>query len=185
MNTDFKLMSDYEPSGGSLNNITHEPAWYVHDGTYWTALGKDFAHGNGVVTSGGRQNVEQFAIRRWVSDYTGLINVSGHIAKLDPNATSNGVRGFIQVNGGPGLLDQYVSGSDTTGFSYSFDTYVTAGSTVDIWLDPWQANDHGDSTTFTTTIAAVPEAGTVVTFGVLGILGAMGLYRRRGPSGRR
>ena len=97
---DFVLMPQYK-SNGSVSYYSNGPAWYASDGQVWTSLWANGSTGNGLITSYGRQSTDQFAIRRWVSDFTGTINISGNLAKLDtdPNPSSNGIVGYVTVDG--------------------------------------------------------------------------------------
>jgi hypothetical protein len=172
--TDFQLMTEFR-------SIYEGPAWLVEDGTYWTSLWASGGHPNGLVTSGGRTSVEHFAIRRWVSDFSGSATISGVLAKLNTTG-GNGIAGRIWLNG-VHIYGQFISGTDGVGVDYSIDVDVSTGDTVDFMIDAWMARDSFDSTTFTATIvgesAPIPEPSTLVTFtGLLG-MGLIGYWRKR------
>jgi hypothetical protein len=176
--TDFRLMSQYRQNH-QLSAFASGPAWEVQDGVYFTELWANGGHGNGTTTSGGRRQEQQFAVRRWVSDYVGNVDIAVHLAKIDGNPTSNGVAGRVIIEGNQVRWD-YVSGTDLTGITYTLSATVHVGDRIDLMLDPWAANDWGDSSIFTAQITATPEPSTVVLLGI----GAVSLlaYWWSGPS---
>jgi len=179
--TDFQLMTQFL-SSHSLSAFGTGSAWYVEDGTYFTSLWASGGHPNGLATSGGRSTVEHFAIRRWVSDFAGPVTISGFLSKLD-TAGENGIAGRIVVDG-VFEYGQFIAGTDGVGVTYSVNSDVAVGSTVDFFIDAWMANDLSDSTTFTATIvgdpgATVPEPSTLAMFLGLGGMGLIAAYRRR------
>jgi len=101
------------------------------------------------------------AVRRWTSDVSGLVRISGQLAKLDNgsgNAGSDGVVGSVYVNT-TSKYTKTLASSDTTGVKYSFYAQVNVGDTINFLLDP-RANHYCDATKFTATIANA-EATTV------------------------
>lgn len=135
-----------------------DPGWYAAlGGVYWTMMDASTMHPNGVVTTGGRQPVEQWAVRRWVSEEAGEIEVKGHFAKLSVDGESNGVAAYVFVDGVM-TWAWYLEGWDDTGIDYDKVLTVGAGSTVDFVLDPWQADDRSDRSTFAGQVWSVPPA---------------------------
>lgn len=133
-----------------------DPGWYAAlGGVYWTMMDASTMHPNGVVTTGGRQPVEQWAVRRWVSDVEGDVEITGHFAKLSVDGNSNGVAGYVFVDG---AMDWawYLEGWDNGGVDLDKVLSVHVGSTVDFVLDPWNADDRSDRSTFTAQIWSVP-----------------------------
>ncbi|GDX82041.1 hypothetical protein LBMAG42_38520 [Deltaproteobacteria bacterium] len=146
----FALMPSYVEGGT-------DPGWYAQlGGVYWTMMDASTMHPNGVTTTGGRQPVEQWAVRRWVSDVEGSIDVSGHFAKLSVDGESNGVGGYIFVDGVMSWA-WYLEGWDSAGVDFGKTFEVHAGSTVDFMLDPWEADDRSDRSTLTAQIWSVVQ----------------------------
>jgi hypothetical protein len=171
--TDFMLMSTFAGSH-SLQAFATAPAWVVDDrvGGVWTMLWANGGHPNGILTSGGRQSVEHFAVRRWVSTYTGLVIISGTLAKLDTSSGSNGTafrlrKNSVNIANGGSVID-------STGLNYSVQTNVVAGDNLDLFLDSWAADDLGDSSKLTMRVEAVPEPASIFVLagGLSMILGA-------------
>jgi hypothetical protein len=125
-------------------------AWDI-SGNYWTGLTANGGHPNGVITSGGRLQVEHWAIRRWVSPIAGGIIVTGLLAKFN-TAGGDGIVGDILVDGTVAFTRQ-IGGTDGVGVRYSFQSAVGIGSVVDFIITPGSAaNDQIDGTRFTGTI---------------------------------
>lgn len=157
--TEAQLMTEY---------VEDHQKWYVQQGMFWTMIGKNAAHGNGVVTSGGRSAVEQMAIRRWTSDYTGMARISGEVSKINFSG-GNGVEVFLRINGVT-EHSAWIAGSDFIGTTFTIDRPLHAGDAVEWWLDSYQGNDLFDLTYYTGTVAAVPEPSAVIALAV-GIVG--------------
>ncbi len=135
-------------------------AWFTQYGTYWTFISGNGGHPNGVITGGERTPVEQWAVRRWVSEIDGEIQIYGNLAKADLGG--NGVVGHIFVDGVE-VWSQSLAGTDGTGFNYQITTKVNRNSVVDFAIDPKDANDGGDSTSFTARINALNQTPTNLT----------------------
>lgn len=147
---DFELMTEFgwSPTGDR---------WYVQEGEggFWTSIGQVHMHPNGEITTGGRQPVEHWAVRRWVSEANGVVNITGHLADYSPdNGSDDGIVGHIIIDGNT-VFAQIVYAGDTTGVDFSLDTTVTTGSLVDFCVAP-RANDGTDTTTFTVVIGYYP-----------------------------
>jgi hypothetical protein len=126
-------------------------AWQVEAGAYWTGIGSMTAHGNG--TNGNTTiPIEQWAVRRWVSEANGTIQIEGHLAKTGMGG--NGVIGRIFVDGVE-IWSQSIDGYDSTGINYQIETVVNLNSIVDFALDPRESNDYYDTTIFTAQIKGI------------------------------
>jgi autotransporter-associated beta strand protein len=142
------------------NNADFEPltwnggAW-VLDG-YYTALDAPGGHPNGD-GNGGRYPYPQYqhAVRRWVSEVSGTVTLSGSFYDRDGGG-GDGVRGYAIVDGVYYGIADIGNGGST---SYSITVPVSVGSLVDLAIDP-KAHDAWDWTGFTTTITT-PLSGQV------------------------
>ena len=134
---DFKLMTNYTSS-----------TWYVLDGTYWTRLWDSGGHPNGVTTSGGRKKVNQWAVRRWVSNVTGLIYLYGTVLDNNPN-NGNGVICHV-IADSTEVANYNIDNGGGTNIAVTIS--VSLGSLVDFAIDPKDGNDLNDSTDFYVTI---------------------------------
>ena len=170
----FTPMTQFLPSIFGPGN-----AWYADQNNYWTALTDVGAHPNGMVTSGGRLPVEEWADRRWVSTVDGPVTLTGNIAKINTNPGGNGVEGHIFVDGVE-VYSQFVSATDSTGFNYTINATIHVGSAIDFALDPFASNDLADSSRFTAvvTTTAVPEPSSLTLLG-MGMLSLVGYGWRR------
>jgi hypothetical protein len=123
--------------------------WHVQAGTYWTRITQEGGHPNGITTTTGRMPVDQWAVRRWLSTVAGTITIRGEVANLDNSA--NGVAARVVVDGAT-LWNQVVAGVAPPGSPYSVQAVVSAGSTVDFVIDPYQSHDSQDTFRFTAII---------------------------------
>src|SRR5438128_156612 len=80
----------------------HGARWWEDPDTFFTSIWADGAHPEGAM-SGGRTNIEQWAVRRWVSLIEGGIAISGHLSKAITASGAqdggDGIRGRIIVDG--------------------------------------------------------------------------------------
>lgn len=155
-------------SSAFIQMPNYDGSWYIQSGAggYWTILYPTGAHPNGISTSGSRQTIDHWAVRRWASETIGQITISGHLAKS--GSGGNGIVGRILVDGVT-LYSQYIGATDTTGVNYSIVATVSLTSKIDFVLDPYQSNDGADSTTFTAQIYGemIPEPSTCVLLGLM------------------
>ncbi|MGK7902570.1 MAG: excalibur calcium-binding domain-containing protein [Hormoscilla sp.] len=152
---DFKEMPEFDFDGFDVNSGNR---WSVEPGAYWTVLSAEGAHPNSVTTSGGRKTEDQWAVRRWVSPFSGSISITGHLAKIDGRADGprDGVIGSIIVDGKT-IWSKQIAAGDTTGIDYSLIAEgIKVGSTIDLAIAPG-ANDFNDMSTFTAQISRVDE----------------------------
>jgi hypothetical protein len=147
----IQLMTEFVPDG---NPITGD-IWYVSEGSYWTSL---YATGGSPNSdtgqSGGRIPIDQWAVRRWLSEVDGQITISGNIYDIVAQ-TGDGILARILVDGTE-IYSYDLAASDTVGTNYSVTAMVNLGSTVDFVIDP-KVTGHSDAAAFTSTISVVPE----------------------------
>lgn len=175
--TDFKLFPQFVPTHG-LNAFASGSAWIISEssGSFrYTRLWANGGHGNGIVTTQPPSSpVEHFAVRRWVSNFTGTVKITVTHAKLDSSSTSNGTAFRVRRNSAD-LFSSGGSYNSTAAYTKFGIHTLAAGDAVDLFLDSWQANDLGDSTRLEMRIEVVPEPLTILTLG----FGAAFLARRR------
>jgi hypothetical protein len=111
---------------------------------------------------------EQWAIRRWISDYTGFVTISGNLRKTDISG-GDGTRNGIYLNGRTALV-QHLLFNDAVGTNYSINVPVTTGDTVDFITTP-KTNGVADRTRF---VATIQEIHDVLADGVAGYSGVQG-----------
>ncbi len=154
--TDFQPMNQYltTPSG-DFGPSLHVPCWRVQDGAYWTALWDTGGHPNGTNGNHGHLPIEHWSIRRWVSEVTGQIDVSGLVGCSDGFGCNVAAR--VYVDRSPVFAITPSPGQGPQPFSFS--TVVSAGSAVDFIIDA-NGSDVNDMTYLTMTIT--PEPGSLV-----------------------
>jgi hypothetical protein len=144
---------------------------------YWTALDALGGHPNGTTTSGGRDPVEQWAVRRWISGVAGVVNISGNIADRAGGA-GNGIIGHVFV-GNTEVFSATINDGDSVGTNYSVNATVSVGMPIDFAIDPRASNDLVDTTRFTAQLTPVPEPSSLMTaLGACGLLGGGWLWRK-------
>ncbi len=126
-----------------------DPGWYAATGgVFWTMIDAESMHPNGETTTQGRTPREQWAVRRWVSDVEGTVQLTGQFAKISVDGDSNGVAAYVFVDGEMRWA-WFLEGWDNTGVAWEKAVDVRAGSTVDFVLDAWQSDDRSDRSLFT------------------------------------
>jgi hypothetical protein len=107
---------------------------------------------------GGSAGSTAWPVRRWISNVSGEITISGRLAKADWDC-GEGVKGYIIVDGTE-VWSQFVDYFDAVGVWYTVTVQVNEGSTVDFAIDPG-FNNWCDHTVFTATISREPLPGDV------------------------
>ncbi|MHC4745007.1 MAG: PEP-CTERM sorting domain-containing protein [Planctomycetota bacterium] len=165
--------SDFELSPNLVTN--DEGQWWMPQagaGGYFTRVGQYYMHPNGLITSGGRQSIEHWAVRRWISEVSGEITISGNLSDRD-GGYGDGIIGYILADGVK-IFEQRIYDSDYDGVDYMVTASVNTGSIVDFAVAPGpNSSDIRDMTRFTAVIT--PEPGTLLFFGV----GGVAVLRRR------
>lgn len=137
----------------NFSNATWTPDQFV-----WTEIGPTLVHPNGLNGNTGREAVEQWVVRRWVSDTEGLISITGSIARFQSNTNGNGVIARIFVDDNE-VWTLIVSNEATTPIDMALTTQVSVGSTVDFVVDPRDRDDGADATHFSVQLQCAPTAG--------------------------
>lgn len=142
----------------------------------WTAFTDVGAHADAPVSGG----AFRWAVRRWVSEVSGPVDISGRIAKINP-AAGDGITARILVDGSE-IHAVSVHASDTVGVSYRLTPTLAIGSKLDFVLDAdgpgAGVNDFADYSRFTAVVQVpVPEPGEWAM--LLAGLGMMGVMAKR------
>jgi hypothetical protein len=153
--TDFQLLRHFgsDPinrlSGHS--EFTTGMLWNLQDGLYYTSLWAGGGHPNGTMKLGTYAQVEQWAVRRWVSTTQGPVTISGHAGKVMPwgEKWGGGVQALIVVDG----TTLFHTDIDDGGTDYSIDATIQIGSRVDFLIGP---NPSVGVIDFTATLRAAP-----------------------------
>jgi len=130
---DFQAFTWY----GVDTNHSDEPAWQFNTTDQpWTLLSAGKAHPNGSDQwSGGSTNVH-WAVRRWVSEVSGLVDIYWYLSKADVggNPWSNGVTARLFHNGAT-VASRTIAWNDTSLGSQWMPLVVQAGDYIDFALD--------------------------------------------------
>lgn len=167
----FKLLPHYD-GVGVQDRVTLGWSLQLGPGGYWTTTHQWGGHPNGTNGNIGRLPVEQWAVRRWVSEVSGEITISGSMRP---------------INGAHMLTHVIIDGSEVfqhevpnAEFNYEFAANVSIGSTVDFVISPDNHNDVNGDTRFTAVISstAIPEPSSLIVWLLIGLT-FVGIGRRR------
>jgi len=155
--TDFQLLKHF--GSDPINHISGRPEfttgklWILLDGKYYTSLWAEGGHPNGTMRLGTYAQVEQWAVRRWVSTVNGSITISGHAGKVMPwgENWTGGCQAQIVVDG----KTMFSSFMDNRRADYSITVTVAIGSPVDFLIGP---GPSVGVTNFTATIRTTPTS---------------------------
>lgn len=153
--TDFQLFPHFGTD--PINRLSGRPEfttgklWNLEDGKYYTSLWAEGGHPNGTMKLRAHAQVEQWAVRRWVSTVSGSITISGHVGKVMPWGANwkGGCEALIVVDG----KTMFSAPMDDRGEDYSITVTVGIGSRVDFLIGP---GPSVGVTKFTVTIRATP-----------------------------
>jgi hypothetical protein len=152
---DFQLLKNF--GSDPINRISGRTEfavgklWNLQDGVYYTSLWAEGGHPHGTLHLGDYAQVEQWAVRRWVSTIDGRVTISGHAGKVMPwgENWAGGVRTLIQVDGDTLFRADIEDG----GSDYSVEATLRVGSLVDFLIGP---NPSVGVIEFTGTIRSAP-----------------------------
>jgi len=130
--------------------------WRRSATAYYTAITPMGQVPNGAITSGGRTPEENWAVRRWISDSTSIVRISGQVWDRS-TGSGDGVEARIIV-GALTVYQHIVNEGETTPFNFSFEACIGDGTAIDFAIAP-RANDFADDTGFTATITSVLQSG--------------------------
>jgi hypothetical protein len=142
-NEDFELFPQFDGSEWYIQRDWQGSPWY------WTALWDRGGHPNGIITSGGSEPKEHWAVRRWISGITGPTTITGRLSKIQTVA-GDGITGCILIDGQV-VWSQHVAYNDALGVNYRIVVDVNVGSLVDFAIAP-NTSDWADGSEFTAVI---------------------------------
>jgi len=128
--------------------IVQPDGWYVDPTRFGTSIGPEQMRPNGMLTDPGREPVEQWAVRRWISDAAGSLGVDVQAERSDPNG--NGALVRVEIGGRIYWEQVLVPGSSTTSFRSS--ASITTGTAIDFIIDPYASDDAADDTRVVATL---------------------------------
>jgi hypothetical protein len=167
----------FSPVDFQQMTVFQSDTWYVDPGRFYTQLWGDGGHPSGT-TDGGLTPVEQWAVRRYISEVSGQITLSGNIAD-ENGGGGNGIIGHIFV-GSNEIYSATIQNGDGTGVNYSLAVNVTVGTAIDFAIDPRASNDLFDSTRFTAVVSStVPEPSPAVLGGLMALISLAGVWSNR------
>lgn len=135
---DFQLLKNF--GSDSKNGISaHEKfttgqLWYLEDGKSYTSLWATGGHANSPRQLGDYVAAEQWAVRRWVSDTSGIVTITGHIGKVMPFGANWGgeCKASIIVDG----ETVFSSVMDEQGLDYAVVVKIHEKSVIDFLIAP-------------------------------------------------
>ncbi|MFN3192854.1 MAG: hypothetical protein ACE361_20255 [Aureliella sp.] len=119
-------------SGHSAFNLGE--VWLLEDGRFYTSLWAKGGHPNSSQKLGGYEAAEQWPVRRWVSDTSGVVTISGNAGKVMPwGANWGGACRAIIVVDGKTVLSTVM---DEQGIDYSVAVKIRRKSIIDFLIAP-------------------------------------------------
>src|SRR4029077_993163 len=112
--------------------------------------------------NGADSGTEEWATRRWTSNFTGAATIAGHLVKTNTNANSPGVFGRIYVNHSL-VYEHFLQGTDGTGVDYTVNVALKTGDTVDFSIAPNGVEDD-DATRFSSSILSITLLNQIIAF---------------------
>jgi hypothetical protein len=156
----------YFPSGNA-NAFTMLPVFdttnarwqHTTFGPPWTALWSY----SGFFPNPSDSGTEEWATRRWMSNFTGPAAITGHLVKTDTGANSTGIFGMIYLNQAL-VYKHFIQGTDGTGIDYSVNVQLHKGDTVDFAVAPNGAEGFDNNTQFTSSILSITLVNQAIAF---------------------
>jgi len=141
--TNFVLFDTYTaPGSGSLPYS--DGGWTPSNLNVWTRIFQIGGSPNGTTTSGGRLQVEHWAVRRWISPVAQTVTIAIYLRDLGA-ANGNGIIAHVIID--DAQVGRFVLSEAAQQFQ-SLRALVFTGSSVDFAIDPRSSNDRTDRTEF-------------------------------------
>lgn len=154
--SDFRLLENFGTDArngiSGRSEFTTGDLWYLEDGLSYTSLWANGGHANSAVQLGDYPAAEQWATRRWISQVSGNVTISGHVGKVMPWGKNwmGECKAIIIVDG----EIVFSTVMDEQGLDYSVAVKVKEKSMVDFLIAP---NPSIGVVTFTATISKRPK----------------------------
>lgn len=162
---DFELMNDYDSTA---------QRWWASQDSTLTLIDANFMHSYVVNGPEGNTN-EQWAVRRWVNDASGMLEINIDMARGADNMLGDGVRLHVYIDGVRRLVADLLPGN-SAGLSFMLYEDVREGAVIDFALDGGD-NALFDGTEFHAEIMRVVPSPA--SFALLGLGGLVAVRRRR------
>ena len=153
--SDFKLLKNFGTDARNRirghKEFTTGDLWYLEDGRFYTSIWAKGGHANSPSQLGNYAAAEQWAVRRWISDASGTVTISGYTGKVMPWGAKWGgeCKAIIIVDG----ETVFASVMDEHGLDYAVAVKIREKSVVDFLIAP---NPSIGVVTFTATIRKRP-----------------------------
>lgn len=136
--SDFKVLKHFgtDTKNGLSKHEAFETGdlWYCEDGRFYTSLWARGGHANHNSRLGSMDVAEHWAVRRWISNTSGSLTISGHAGKVMPWGANWGgaCQGIIVVDGKTVLSTVL----DDQGIDYQVAIRVEKDSVIDFLIAP-------------------------------------------------
>ncbi len=136
--SDFKMFEhfgrDAQNRLSERSEFTTGDIWFLEDGRLYTSLWAKGGHANSGKQLGKYAPAEQWAVRRWNSDTSGTVTISGHAGKVMPwGANWRGECRAIIVIDGETVFSTVM---DNHGIDYEVAVKIREKSVVDFLIAP-------------------------------------------------
>lgn len=133
------------------SEFTTGELWFLEDGRFYTSLWAKGGHANSSIQLGDYAAAEQWAVRRWISDASGTVTITGHAGKVMPWGANWGgeCRAIIIIDG----ETVFSTVMDEQGLDYAVAAKIREESVVDFLIAP---DPSIGVVTFTATIRKRP-----------------------------
>ncbi len=140
------LSPEFQPMTDSDNG-----RWWTRRGVYRTSIADNNMIPNGKGAGAGLLPDEQWAVRRWTSPKEGRALLLLHAAHATTNGYGNGLVARVRVDG-ESLWSRHIESFNHLGYGAIFPVDLESGSTVDLIVEPCDADATNDEAVFTCSV---------------------------------
>lgn len=136
--SDFKMLQhfgkDVQNGLSKHRDFITGDIWFLEDGRLYTSLWAKGGHANSSKQLGKYAAAEQWAVRRWISDTSGTVTISGHAGKVMPWGANWGgeCRAIIVIDG----ETVFSTVMDDHGIDFAVAAKIREKSVVDFMIAP-------------------------------------------------